>query len=375
MTWQLEVHQRININLKKRAEKLLNILSKRRYQKMRLKKLVIIIVVFFVLMGLPYITDGRLGAAEIKLSAASLWPAIHPNYKSLVDGWGSEIEKRTKSTVKVVGYPVGTLLTAKEIYEGVLRGIADIGISALAYTRGRFPLMEAIDLPMGYGTADVATKVANDLYRKYKPKELMDTHVCFLHAHGPGILATKKPVRKLEDLKGMRIRCTGLAAKVISKLGGVPVAMDQAQAYEALQKGVVDGTACPIEVLEEWKQGEHIKYVTLNYSSAYTTTFFTVMNLNKWNSLPRDIQGIISDINDEWIKKQAKLWDDLDKQSFPWLKEKGVEIIVQPPDESSRWEQAVLPLIDEFIVNKGRMGLPAKDVITDIKILIKQYSK
>jgi len=336
-----------------------------------------IAIAFFIsiLVVLPCITARYAEATEIKLSAAALWTAVHPSYKNVVDAWGAEIEKRTKGRVKVVGYPVGTLLSAKGMYEGVLSGIADVGISCFAYTLGRFPLMEAIDLPMGYSSAEIATKVANDIYKKYKPKELMDTHVCFLHAHGPGILATKKPVRKLGDLKGMKIRCTGLAAKVINKLGGVPVGMEQAEAYEALQKGVVEGTACPTSVLQEWKQGELIKYVTLNYSSAYTTTFFTVMNLNKWNSLPRDIQKIITDINEEWIRKQGKLWDDIDKRAFPWLREEGVEIIDQSPDESSQWEQTVLPLIDEFIMAKKSMGLPAKDVITDIKSLIKQYSK
>ena len=342
-------------------------------KRTKLVWLIGIVCVVFILGGFPGVVAYSAKAAEIELSAASLWPATHPNYQNLIDAWGAEIAKRTSGKVKIIGYPTGTLCTAKEIYEAVTNGIADIGVSCFAYTRGRFPLMEAVDLPLGYGRGEVATKVANDIYKKHRPQELSDTHVCFLHAHGPGILATKKPVRQIEDLKGMKIRCTGLAAKVIRKLGGVPVAMPQAAAYEALQKGVVEGTACPIEVLEEWKQGELINHVTLNYSSAYTTTFFTVVNLNKWNSLPSAVQTIITDVSKEWIEKQGKLWDDLDRHAFPWLREKGVEIIEQTPSESLRWEQAVLPLINEYIEKKGAMGLPANAVVKDIKGLVKQY--
>jgi TRAP-type C4-dicarboxylate transport system substrate-binding protein len=334
-----------------------------------------IFCVTLVFLVFPSMTLQSVDAAEFELSSASLWPAVHSNYKSLTDEWGGEIAKRTNNRVKVIGYPVGTLLKANQIYEGLLNGIVDIGVGCFAYTPGRFPFIEAIDLPLGYGSGEVATKVANDIYKKYEPKELSDTHVCFLHAHGPGLISTKKPVMKLEDLAGMKIRCTGLAAKIVQKLGAIPVAMPQNAAYEALQKGVVDGTACPIEVLEKWKQGELINYLILNYSSAYTTAFYTVMNLEKWNSLPEDIQKVITDVSEEWIERQGKLWDSSDRNSVGWLKEKGVEIVEQSPQESARWRKAVVPVIDEYIQEKGAKGLPAAEAIADINMLIKKYSE
>ena len=104
-------------------------------------------------------------------------------------------------------------------------------------------------------------------------------------AHGPGIVNTnKKPVNKLEDLKGMKIRCTGTSSKIVTHLGATPVAMPQTEAYDALQKGVVDGVMSPIETAKGWKFAEVVKYHTMNYGSAYSLGFFVVMN--KPNGMP-----------------------------------------------------------------------------------------
>ena len=65
-----------------------------------------------------------------------------------------------------------------------------------------------LDLPLGHKNGLTATRLINDYYKKFKPKELDDVKVMYLHGHGPGLLHTKTPVRKLEDLKGMKIAAT-----------------------------------------------------------------------------------------------------------------------------------------------------------------------
>ncbi len=100
----------------------------------------------------------------------------------------------------------------------------------------------------------------------------------YLHGHGPGILHTKKPVKTLDDLKGMKIRCTGMAAKIVTALGGVPVAMPMGETYDALSRAVVDGSMAPQESLQGWKWGEVVKYTIENFGSSYSTGFFVVMN-------------------------------------------------------------------------------------------------
>lgn len=151
-------------------------------------------------------------------------------------------------------------------------------MSCFAYTRGRLPLLEALDLPMGYPNGMVATLVANDFVKKMQPKELDGVKVLYLHAHGPGLLHTQKPVNSLANMKGMKIRSTGLSAKIVENLGGVSVAMPQGGTYEALQKGVVQGTLAPMETLKGWKQAQVVKYTTDCTNIGYTTAMFVVMN-------------------------------------------------------------------------------------------------
>jgi TRAP-type C4-dicarboxylate transport system substrate-binding protein len=265
--------------------------------------------------------------------------------------WAKEIEKRTGNKVQITVFPGGTLTKAPQCYSGVVEGISDLGFSLFAYTRGRFPVMAAVDLPMGYPNGKVASMVAQEFAKDFNPKELNDVKVLYLHAHGPGILHTKKPVRKLEDLKGMKIRATGLSAKVVTALGGVPVAMPQGGTYEALSKGVVEGTFGPMEVLKGWKQAEVIKYTTECYSVGYTTTFFVVMNLDKWNSLSPEIQKVFEEVSDKYVKVHGEVWDSTDLEGRKYTESLGNEIISLSDEESARWRKAVEPVISDFIAN------------------------
>ena len=150
----------------------------------------------------------------IVLKYTNFFPAPHAN-SIIADQWCKEGGERTNGRVKITYFPGATLTPANQTYDSVVKGIADIGLSVQAYTRGKFPLTEVIDLPLAYNSGYVATKMVNEVYKKFQPKEYDETQVMYLHAHGPGILHTKKPVYKLEDLKGLKIRSTGLSAKVV----------------------------------------------------------------------------------------------------------------------------------------------------------------
>jgi TRAP-type C4-dicarboxylate transport system substrate-binding protein len=265
--------------------------------------------------------------------------------------WAKEIETRTGNKVQITVFPGGTLTKAPQCYSGVVKGISDLGFSLFAYTRGRFPVMAAVDLPMGYPNGKVASMVAQEFAKNFNPKELNDVKVLYLHAHGPGLLHTKKPVRKLEDLKGMKIRATGLSAKVVKALGGVPVAMPQGGTYEALKKGVVEGTFGPMEVLKGWKQAEVIKYTTECYSVGYTTTFFVVMNLDKWNALSPEIQKVFEEVSDKYVKIHGEVWDTTDQEGRKYTESLGNKIIPLSDEESARWRKAAEPVITDFIAN------------------------
>ncbi|CAN2040968.1 TRAP-type transport system periplasmic protein [Candidatus Magnetomoraceae bacterium gMMP-15] len=314
----------------------------------------------------------KVHAETIELNYSIFFPPGHGQCKAGMD-WAGEIEKKTNGRVKVTVFPGGTLTKANQCYDGVVTGISDLGMSCFAYTRGRFPVMEALDLPIGYHDGLSATRVANEFYKKFLPKELSKVKILYLHAHGPGRLHTQEPVRVLEDLNKMKIRSTGLSAKLVKVLGGVPVAMSQGSTYESLQKGVVEGTFGPIEVLKGWRQAEVIKYTTDCYDIGYTTSMFVVMNLAKWKKLPADIQKIFEDVSNEWIDIHGRAWNNLDEEGWKYTLSRGNQIISLSKEESARWKQAVKPIINEYIDKTEKKGLTGKKYIEQLSHFIEKH--
>ncbi len=302
----------------------------------------------------------------IELSYSIFFPPSHIQCKT-AEEWSREVEARTDGRVKITTYPGGSLTKAPQCYDGVVHGIADMGMSCFAYTLGRFPLLEGLDLPLGYPDGLAATRIATEMARKYAPKEVENVKVLYIHAHGPGILASRKPVRTLEDMRGLKVRATGLSAKIVESLGGVPVAMSQPETYESLQKGVVEATLCPVETLKGWKQGEVIHSMTDSSGIGYTTAMFVVMNRKKWDSLPADIRQIIEQVSAEWVDKHGEAWNQADREGAEFVQQLGHETIPLSAEEEARWKAAVAPILEAYVKTAGEKGLPAADFLKELQ--------
>lgn len=305
----------------------------------------------------------------MRLTYSVFFPPTHVQAR-LAGEWAEEVKKRTGGQVEVTVFPGGALSKADQCYQGVLDGISDIGMSAFAYTSGRFPLVEALDLPVGYPDGASATRIANALVAKYNPDELKDVQVLYVHAHGPGILASKKAVASLADFKGLRVRATGFCAKIVECLGGSPVSMPQGETYGALQKDVVDATFCPVEALKGWKQGEVITHVTESQCIGYSTGFFVVMNKHKWSKLPREVKAAIKAVSGEWVGKHSQAWNDADKDGRAYVAAMKREIVALPEAEQGAWVQKVAPLMDEYVARATEKELPGAAFLNELKALV-----
>jgi len=334
----------------------------------------LIITLGLVFLGLPLSVAQGGQQNAIKFTYTTFFPPTNVQAQ-LGDSWTREIERRTKGKVEITYLPGWPVLKGDEIYQGTMIGATDIGMSAFAYNQGRFPAMEAIDLPLGYPSATVATSVINDFYKKFQLTELADVKVLYLHAHGPGLLHSRKPVYQLEDLRGMRIRCTGFSAKMVRAMGAEPVVKPQGYTYALLQDRYVSATWGPMEVLKGWRQAEVIKYTVECYCVGYTSGFYVVMNLKKWKSLPTDVRKVFEEVSAKWIPKHAKAWDDSDEEGRKFTLSLGNKIIPLSKEEVARWCKAVEPVMDEYIDSAGKKGLPGREYVETIRALIKKYGK
>ncbi len=312
--------------------------------------------------------------AQVKLRFSTFFPVSHPNAQLTAD-WCKEVEKRTQGKVKVQHFPGATLTSPQQTYDSILSGVVDLGNCVLGYTMGKFPLSEILDYPLGYPSGVVATRLANEFYKQFKAKEFDDVKVMFFHAQGPGILHTRKPVKSLEDLKGMKIRTFGSNAKMMSILGAAPVAMPMGDAYDALSKGVADGLLCGYEALKGWKLGEVVKSTTENYGTAYTATFVIAMNKAKWKSIPPDAQKIIEQINQEFIEKQGQLWDKMDQDGKEFSTRRGNQVIKLSAQENAKWVAKIEPLFNEYVKKTREKNLPGDKALKFVREYIKKNTK
>ncbi len=313
-----------------------------------------------------------LAADPVKLSYSNFFPPTHIQSK-LAEEWCRAVEAKSGGAVVIEYYPAGTLTKPKDCYDGVVQRISDIGLSALGYTKGRFPVMNGVDLPMGYTSGVQATNVANAVFAKFAPKEFDDTHVLYFHAHGPGKLHTAgKPVKTMADLKGMKIRATGNSASVISALGGNPVAMSMPDSYQSIQKGVVNGGIYPVETNKGWKMGEVVDYLTDTTAVGYTTTFFVVINKDAWAALPPEAQKAMTEVSAEWIPKHAQAWDESDKEGLDFfLAQSGNAIVTIEDQEAQAWKKAMEPIFTEYEGECAKAGANGKAVVDFMRASMK----
>ncbi len=322
------------------------------------------ITVLMVVSILVFTAHSFVYAAEvIKLKAANYLPVTHK--MSLLTGWFcDEIKKRTNGQVEITYHAGGTLLSPVKMYDGVVTGITDLGFSHTSYTRGRFPMMEVFDLPQGFPSGWVATGVSTDFFNKYKPAEFNETHVLYVTNPGPLILQTvSKPVRNLEDLKGLKIRAVGVMSDVIKALGAVPIPLEMPDVYDSLRRSVIEGVTVDLSTLKYWKFAEVVKFVTADWQLGSGYTFYFVMNKDKWNGLPPDIQKIFTEVASEAREKQALLWNEMDIEGRDLFKSQGGQVIPLPDTEAARWVKAVQPVIADF--KKNMVGKGFKDAEVD----------
>jgi TRAP-type C4-dicarboxylate transport system substrate-binding protein len=330
----------------------------------------VMLAVFFFVSYLC--SSAHAAEAVIKLSYASYVPPSHKIHK-IHEDWGKEIEKRTSGRVKVTYYPAETLVQGPWTYDGVVKGIADIGHCTAGQTRGLFPLLEVLDLPLGQTSGYQIAKLGNVFIDKFKPKELDEVHFLFSSTPGPFIIHTsKKPVNKLEDLKGLKIRAAGPTEGVVRALGATPVAMPVTETYDAVQKGVVDGVLLPTEALLNYRIAEVTTYTTNNYGAACGSLSIYIMNKKKWDALPPDIQKIFTQVAQEHAEIEAKFWNSIDKDGEEFALKKGHKFISVSKEETARWTERMKPAYDQYVNNTKAKGLPGAEALQFCKDYIQK---
>ena len=297
----------------------------------------------------------------------------------LVPWFIEEIYNRTDGRVVITPYAGGELLNIGTCYQGIVDGVADIGTGLFATTAARFPYTIGFDMPgFSYNNHYVSNSVMNNLYNDFKDEltDIQDVHMLWIDTCGPEYLYTNKKVETIEDLKGLTIRGDGLVAESMKSLGINPISVPVVDAYLALERNVIDGTNDRWGGNKNYAHGEVVDYIVYERVIVSTVTFYNVMNLDTWNSLPEDIQQVFNDIQEEAYLKSAEIYWNFEEEGLALAKEQGLEVLYIEPEEQQRWvdkiyEGVCVPWAEKVSAE----GFPAEEFLAKMGEYTKQFNE
>ncbi len=341
-----------------------------------MKRVLYCLVTIVVLAGLMVGTSAAMpnpptptpAPKKIVLTAVTNFPLTNYNVDGFVH-WAELVNKRAKGELEVVIKGGPEVVTAKESLPALEGGMIDV----LHFKQIGGP---AISLATDCAPVDFDT--CFDIWRDKEFLSLMDKF--YREKHNTVVLGdagntnlfhigtTKKPVSKLEDLKGLRIRSHGGAAAVaVKKLGATAVKVPTAEVYIALQRGVVDGALRPLKSMFDLKEYEIIRHVVRPH--VFQCTSMILINQDAWNKLPTHSQNLLTDAVIEMGKWAHAYYARFEKETVGTLQDKGVKFHSLSTEELSRWRGMLgKPLEDWYIKLAG----PAGGAVLDI---VKKYQK
>ncbi|MBI4987722.1 MAG: TRAP transporter substrate-binding protein [Rhodocyclales bacterium] len=319
-------------------------------------------------------------AADVTLRFHQFLPPQATIPAKAIAPWAQKVEKESGGRIKVQHFP-SMQLGGKppELYDQAKDGVADIVWTVLGYTPGRFPKTEAFELPFNSGLAEPASRAFQEFVEKYAMDEFKDVKVIAVHVHGPGLIHSKDPVTKLEDLKGMKVRGGSRIVNImLEQLGATPVGMPVPAVSEALSKGVISATTIPWEVTPALKVQQIVKNHTgfAGQQGLYTQTFVVAMNKGAYDKLPADLKKVI-DANSgaETAALFGRAMDEGDKVGLALAQKAGNKIIMLDAVETQTWRRTAAAVRGIWYKEVGAKGIDGPKLAAEAEALIAKHTK
>ena len=296
--------------------------------------------------------------------------------------WMDKVEKESNGRIKFERYPAMQLGgTPLNLYDQAKDGVVDVVWTLVGNTPGRMPRTEVFELPFMMTNAEATSRAMWEYVQTNARDEFKDVQLLATHVHGPGVIHTKdKPVKSINDLKGMKVRGpTRLITSMLKSVGATPVGMPLPQIPDALSKGVIDGAVIPWEVVPAVKVNELTKYhaeFDPKLPALYTTTFVLAMNKAKYDALPPDVKKVI-DANSgietsAWL---GKVQEGNDVQGRKATEASGGIINRLTQTDYEAFRKAADPVDDDWVKEMNAKGYNGKALLDNARALIQKNTK
>jgi TRAP-type C4-dicarboxylate transport system substrate-binding protein len=291
--------------------------------------------------------------------------------------WTKEVEKATGGRVKFNQLPKHPA-APPGTFDAVRDGLVDLSYVTASYTPARHVMTLMPELPGAGDTAEVNSVAYSRIHWKHfhKAGEYKGVKLLAVFTHGPGHMFTKKPVAKIADIQGLKIRTGGgVAEAVANALGASAFVKPAPESYELLKSGVADGVFFPLESVVSFKLDTVLEQATLFPGGMYSSAFGFFMNEDKWNKLPKQDQAAIEKLSFEYAARtNGKSWDVADQKGMDALKKSGVKIVRADAALQAEVQKRSAPIIEDWIKKASAKGVNAKGALEEFRAELKKVA-
>ncbi len=299
-------------------------------------------------------------------------PAVHPVHVNMLVPFAEEVTKKTEGRVEIIVHPGNALASPQDTYDAVVSGVAGMGFVLPAYTPGRFPMSQILEYPFMFESALQANMVAKEMTPMLRKYEYTDTELLWFGGTDLGHILLKKGIKGLSDLKGLKLRSPGpIYNDVIEKIGGVEVSLPVSDLYDAMDRGIVDGTVMAPSALISFRLMEVTNQII--EMNMYTTPLIMFANKELWNKVSKADQKIIMDIVNTFPERIGKQYDVEIQHAMNNAKEEGKDIIKFSDADMKEFHAIVGPLIDGWVQELEDAGKPGKELYSLALEAAKKY--
>jgi TRAP-type transport system periplasmic protein len=292
-------------------------------------------------------------ATELKL--AHFMSPQHPMDRGIMTPLAEQVAAESKGALNIKVYPAGELGAGpNQQYRRAVTGIADIAFNLPQYTPAQFKRSVLLHVPGLFADPENATR---NIWKNIDAlaDDFSEVKLLAFWTNNPSIMFTRsKPIRSLEDMRGLKIRIPDpVSAEIVKAWGGIPVSLPATETYNAMSTGIVDGVMIDPSAVGSYKLHEVTKYVTLNTPGALST-FTLIMNREAWNRLPDDQKALVDRLTGEQLSvRAAKAFQGAGNKGLETLKSASVEMISLEPAQVEKFRAAMKTPLDEFLKSEG----------------------
>ncbi|MDF1708497.1 MAG: TRAP transporter substrate-binding protein [Paracoccaceae bacterium] len=322
------------------------------------------------------LAPATLSAQEVTLRLHQFLPPPAPVPAHILKPWAAKVEERAGGALKIEHYDAMSLGgRPNDLIDQAIDGTADIIMTVVGYTPGRFPKTEVFELPFMMTNPVATAKAFWQLTEaELQNEEYKDVKILGAWVHGPGMIHSKEPIASLEDMAGKKLRGpTRVITDMLNELGATPVGMPLPAIPESLSKGVIDATVIPWEVTTAVRVSELVGNHTDfgGPESLYTATIILAMNKERYESLPENIRAAIDAESGEVLSAFAAqvMWD-YDAPARQIAVDRGNNIVTLDEAEVARWKEKAQPVIDRWVADMETKGIDGRALIQQAKDLI-----